>query len=223
MTAADVPLASPTKARAMREALVRKLEVLGDAVTPSVIEAMRLVPRHAFVPDAPLELAYANHALAIEHEQTISQPTVVAQMTEALELRGHERVLEVGTGSGYHAAVLSLLAREVFTVERIESLATAAARRLEELGYANVHVRTGDGYLGWPEEAPFDRIVITAAPDQIPEALFDQLAEGGILVAPVGAQDAAQWLVRVRRRGQDLAIERLGAVQFVEMVRGVER
>jgi protein-L-isoaspartate(D-aspartate) O-methyltransferase len=207
----------------MREALVRTLVALGDASTPSVIEAMRLVPRHAFVPDASLEVAYANHPALIGHDQTISQPSVVAIMTEALELGGHERVLEIGTGSGYQAAVLSLLAREVYTVERIEALATAAAMRLEALGYANVHVRAGDGFLGWPEEAPFDRILLTAAPPRVPDGLMRQLADGGILIAPVGEEDEPQALLRVRKRAGELYIEELGGVKFVAMVRGEER
>jgi protein-L-isoaspartate(D-aspartate) O-methyltransferase len=148
---------------------------------------------------------------------------VVAIMTEALELGGHERVLEIGTGSGYQAAVLSLLAREVYTVERIEALATAAAMRLEALGYANVHVRAGDGFLGWPEEAPFDRILLTAAPPRVPDGLMRQLADGGILIAPVGEEDEPQALLRVRKRAGELYIEELGGVKFVAMVRGEER
>ncbi len=223
MNASDTALGSGTKDRAMREALVRKLVALGDMSTPSVVEAMRLVPRHDFIPGVPLEVAYGNHPVVIGHDQTISQPSVVAMMTEALELGGHERVLEIGTGSGYQAAVLSLLVREVFSIERIEPLAVAAAARLRDLGYANVHVRAGDGYLGWPEQAPFDRIVLTAAPPRVPETLMRQLAEGGILVAPVGVEDGPQSLLRVRKRGGELFIEDLGGVKFVAMLRGEER
>jgi protein-L-isoaspartate(D-aspartate) O-methyltransferase len=204
----------------MREALVRQLEAGGDAFTPSVVEALRLVPREAFVPGVPLQVAYGNFPVAIGREQTISQPSIVAQMTEALELAGHERVLEIGTGSGYQAAVLSLLAREVFSIERIEDLARQAASRLAELGYANVRVRIGDGYRGWPEEAPFDRIIVTAAPPRIPRALVDQLAEGGILVLPVGEVEASQSLLRIRKRNGELLVEDLGGVRFVEMVAG---
>lgn len=207
----------------MREGLVRQLVALGDTSTPSVVEAMRLVPRHAFVPDVSLEVAYGNHPALIGYGQTISQPSVVAMMTEALELGGHERVLEIGTGSGYQAAVLSLLAREVYTIERVEPLAAEAAKRLADLGYANVHVRAGDGYLGWPDEAPFDRIILTAAPPRVPEALMRQLAEGGIMVAPVGDEDGAQSLLRVRKRRGELSIEDLGGVKFVAMLRGEER
>lgn len=223
MNGPEAAFGSTTKDRAMREALVRTLVSLGDASTPSVIEAMRLVPRHAFVPGASLEVAYANHPVLIGHDQTISQPSVVAMMTEALELGGHERVLEIGTGSGYQAAVLSLLAREVYSIERIEALAREAAIRLETLGYANVHVRAGDGYLGWPEAAPFDRILLTAAPPRVPDALMRQLADGGILIAPVGEEDGPQALLRVRKRAGELYIEELGGVEFVAMVRGEER
>jgi protein-L-isoaspartate(D-aspartate) O-methyltransferase len=208
----------PDRARAMREALVSKLEGLGDLSSPSVVEAMRLVPREAFVPGVPLEIAYGNFPVEIGNAQTISQPTIVGRMTEALELAGHERVLEIGTGSGYQAAVLSLLARDVFSIERIEPLATRAAALLADLGYASVHVRIGDGYRGWPEEAPFDRIIVTAAPPRIPRALVDQLAEGGILVLPAGERESAQSLLRIRKRNGELVVEDLGGVRFVEMI-----
>ncbi len=141
-------------------------------------------------------------------------------MTAALELRGTERVLEIGTGSGYQAAVLSLLARDVFSIEVVEALAEDAAARLRRLGYSNVHVRAGDGYKGWPEEAPFDRILVTAAPEKVPPALLDQLADGGSLVAPVGAHGWTQRLVWVRKRGGVVSTEDLGGVVFVPMVRG---
>jgi protein-L-isoaspartate(D-aspartate) O-methyltransferase len=195
--------------------------VEGDAVTPSVVEAMRLVPREQFVPGANVALAYGNHPVDIGWDQTISQPAVVAQMTEALELTGHERVLEIGTGSGYQAAILSLLARVVFTIERVEPLATAAAARLDELGYANVHVRVGDGFDGWSEQAPFDRILVTAAPEHIPTPLLAQLREGGILVVPVGSQKETQRLLRLRKRDGHVQIDELGAVKFVPMLEGV--
>lgn len=207
----------------MRERLVAGLVADGEAHEPAVIQALRAVPRHLFAPGLSLPEAYADHAMPIGRGQTISQPAIVARMTEALELGGHERVLEIGTGSGYQAAVLSLLAREIFTVERIAELADDARARLAGLGYANVRVRTGDGYEGWPEEAPFDRIVITAAPDAIPPALLDQLGPGGILVAPVGEQGPfGQRLVRLRRRNGTLESDDLGGVAFVEMVPGEE-
>lgn len=218
MTASHAP--TITRARSMRDALVRELEELGDVSTPSVVEAMRLVPREAFVPGARVEVAYGNFPVDIGQGQTISQPSIVGRMTEALALSGHERVLEVGTGSGYQAAVLSLLSRHVYSIERIESLATQAARRLGGLGYANVRVRAGDGYRGWPEEAPFDRIIVTAAPPRIPRALVDQLAEGGFLVLPVGERDGSQSLLRIAKRNGEFLVEDLGGVRFVEMIAG---
>jgi protein-L-isoaspartate(D-aspartate) O-methyltransferase len=182
---------------------------------------MVAVPRHLFVPGMPLARAYADRPQPIGHEQTISQPTIVAVMTQALALRGGERVLEIGTGSGYQAAVLSRLAREVFTIEIVAPLGETARARLAKLGYANVHVRIGDGYKGWPEEAPFDRVLLTAAPPEIPKALTDQLAEGGILVAPVGPDGAVQELVRWTKRKGKIQEDKLGAVRFVPMVPGV--
>ncbi len=221
MLSTDVQI-DPPIAREMREALVRELASDGDAYTPAVIRAVRDVPRHAFMPHASLSVAYANRAVPIGDGQTISQPAVVAMMTEALELSGRERVLEIGTGSGYQAALLARLAREVFTIERIDALAEEAASRLARLGFANVHVRSGDGFDGWPEEAPFDRILVTAAPAEVPRELVGQLADDGILVAPIGGQDAfEQSLVRVRRHEGRLEIEDLGGVAFVEMLPGV--
>jgi protein-L-isoaspartate(D-aspartate) O-methyltransferase len=154
----------------------------------------------------------------IGYGQTISQPTVVAIMTEALELTGDERVLEIGTGSGYQAAILSLLAAEVYTIELVNELAEEARGRLRRLGYTNVHVRAGDGYRGWPEQAPFQRILLTAAPDVMPRVLPRQLAEGGVMVAPVGPRALTQRLIRFRRTRGHLHSEDLGSVAFVPMV-----
>jgi protein-L-isoaspartate(D-aspartate) O-methyltransferase len=211
----------PPTARQLRERLVRELVAEGDAGTPAVVAALRAVPRHAFMPHVSLPLAYANRATPIGYEQTISQPAVVAVMTEALELTGHERVLEIGTGSGYQAAVLAMLSRQVFSIERIEALANEAAGRLSRLGYANVHVRCSDGFEGWPEQAPFDRIVLTAAPTELPHVLVGQLShDGGVLVAPVGDPEMqAQSLVRVRKYDGEIEIEDLGGVAFVPMVK----
>lgn len=206
----------PDEARELRAELVRELtDEIHDA---RVLEVIARVPRHLFVPGASLYRAYVNHSVPIGYGQTISQPYVVGAMTEALELTGCERVLEIGTGSGYQAAILSPLAAEVYTIEVVKELADEARALLLRLGYANIHVRAGDGYAGWPEEAPFDRIIVTAAPEEVPAALFDQLAEGGILVAPVGPSGWTQSLLRYRKSGGLLSFDDLGAVRFVPMV-----
>jgi protein-L-isoaspartate(D-aspartate) O-methyltransferase len=206
----------------MRADLVRRIATAGYVKNERVLEAMGRVPRHLFLDDASieaardargLERAYGDWPLPIGAGQTISQPSVVGMMTEALDLHGTERVLEIGTGSGYQAAVLSLLAASVYTIEIVPALGERATKTLGNLGYANVHVRIGDGYTGWPEEAPFDRVILTAAPPRVPQALLDQLAEKGILVAPVGEQaridhqDAA--IDHARRAGVGREIERL--------------
>ena len=183
----------------------------------AVLAAMRAVPREAFVPGRLAHLAHADQPLPIEEGQTISQPYVVAAMTEALRLRAADRVLEVGTGSGYAAAVLATIAAEVYTIERLRSLADSAARRLADLGYENVHVRHGDGTLGWPEHAPYDAIVVTAGGPDVPPSLLAQLTGGGRLVMPIGPPHAQQ-LVRVTRTGTTDAHEALGAVAFVPLI-----
>jgi protein-L-isoaspartate(D-aspartate) O-methyltransferase len=188
---------------------------------PRVLDAMRRVERHRFVPESLLGQAYADWPLVIGHGQTISQPYIVAVMAEAARLGPGARVLEIGTGSGYQAAVLSLLADEVDTIELCEPLAQQAAARLEALGYGNVHVRAGDGYRGWPERAPFDAILLAAAPPEIPPPLLDQLKEGGRLVAPVG--EGVQDLVVVRRTAAGLSQRSLLAVRFVPMTGEVLR
>jgi len=209
--------------RARRIELAEGLARDGAIRSTNVLDAFRTVQRHAFVPRGLLSSAYDDRALPIGLGQTISQPTVVAVMTEALELTGTERVLEVGTGSGYQSAILSLLAREIFTVERIAVLAEVAEERLRALGFHNVHVRTGDGYAGWPEAAPFDRIVLTAAPREVPPALIGQLADGGILVAPIGtAAGFDQQLIRLRKVGDTIVPDTLLDVAFVPMLEGVE-
>ena len=182
---------------AMVEAQIRKRGI----VSPRVLQAMLAVPRHEFVPAAFHGEAYQDKPLPIGEGQTISQPFMVAAMSQALELTGGERVLEVGTGSGYQAAVLSLLAGEVFSIESHPALALAAQQRLERLGYSNVHVHTGDGSAGFPEGAPFDAILVAAAAPSIPAALTSQLREGGHLVIPVGTQENQELLLARKRTG----------------------
>lgn len=170
------------------EQMVRQQLKARDIDEPRVLEAMRSVPRHQFVPDRLRTLAYSDRPLPIGHGQTISQPYIVALMTELAQIQEQDRVLEVGTGSGYHAAVLAEMGKEVYSVEIIEELAKSARKRLQRLGYANTRVLAGDGFQGWPEYAPFDAIVVTCAPPEVPEPLKEQLAPGGKLVIPVGEQ-----------------------------------
>jgi protein-L-isoaspartate(D-aspartate) O-methyltransferase len=198
-----------------RELMVeQQIETRGvrDART---LAAMRKVPRHLFVPPAMAGQAYDDHPLPIGHGQTISQPYIVAFMTEALGLEGGETVLEVGTGSGYQAAVLAEIAAHVYSIEIVAALANEARSRLAELGYRNVKVRAGDGYKGWPEAAPFDAIVVTAAAPRVPEPLEAQLRDGGRLVLPVG--DEWQELVVVTRRGDRFETKQVLPVRFVPM------
>ena len=194
---------------------------------PRVIEIIRNLPRHHFIDQALHSRAYENDALPIGHGQTISQPWVVARMTEAMleHFEGRRdmprKVLEIGTGSGYQAAVLAALAGEVFTVERIEALLRQARRRFRQLGLANLRSRYDDGKLGWPDEAPFDAIILTAAGDTIPSRILDQLDPAGVLVAPVGSP-SRQNLIRMRGDGQgDFALEELGPVSFVPLLGGI--
>ena len=182
-----------------------------------VIEAMRKVPRHLFVDEALQEQAYSDHPLPIGDKQTISQPFIVALMTESLELKGHEKVLEIGTGSGYQAAVLAEMADRVFSVERYPNLAHKANQVLQKLGYKNVIIRVADGTVGWIEEAPFDGIVVTAGAPQVPQPLVDQLADGGRMVVPVGDR-IAQDLILVERVGDRVNRSSLGGVRFVDLV-----
>jgi protein-L-isoaspartate(D-aspartate) O-methyltransferase len=182
-----------------------------------VLAAMAQVPRHLFVPEEVRAHAYQDRALPIEEQQTISQPFIVALMAQALMLGGTERVLEIGTGSGYAAAVLSRVAAEVYTIERWPSLAETAEQRLHDLGYDNVHVYIGDGTAGLPEHAPFDGIVVAAAAPWAPRPLREQLSNGGRLVIPVGGRDE-QLLLRMTRRGDEVRTERLSGVRFVPLI-----
>lgn len=185
-----------------------------------VLEAMRSVPRHRFVDARTQESAYADRPLPIGHGQTISQPYIVAYMTALLETRPDHDVLEIGTGCGYQAAVLSGLVRHVYTIEIVEALAEQAQTTLETLGYENITVRAGDGYLGWPEKAPFDRIILTAAPDHIPQPLIDQLKPGGRMVLPVGEVWSTQRLTLITRDADGQISEQpVMAVGFVPLTR----
>ena len=183
-----------------------------------VLQAMRKVKRHLFVDEAQRQKAYNDHPLPIGEGQTISQPYVVALMTEALALQGGERVLEVGTGSGYQAAILAEIVKEVFTIEIRPDLYAKVRERLQKLGYHNIRVKQGDGYLGWPEYAPFDAIIVTASPNHIPPPLLAQLKEGGRLIIPLGSTTFHQNLTLVTKRRGKVEVKELGAVAFVPLV-----
>jgi protein-L-isoaspartate(D-aspartate) O-methyltransferase len=186
-----------------------------DIRSAPVLDAMLKVPRHLFVPEAQRPGAYGDHPLPIGHDQTISQPYIVAFMTQALEIAPEHRVLEIGTGSGYQAAVLGALAKDVYTIEIVAPLAERARVTLSNLGYRNVHVRAGNGYLGWPEHAPYDRIMVTAAPDEVPAALVEQLKIGGLMAIPVGT--TSQELRILRRTATGTETLRTLPVRFVPM------
>jgi protein-L-isoaspartate(D-aspartate) O-methyltransferase len=204
----------------MQFLLVLRQRGIGDT---AVLRAMDEVPREHFVENAFVDAAYADQALPIACGQTISQPYVVAYMTEQLRLQPQHRVLEIGTGSGYQAAILSRLAREVISVERYRTLANAARIRLATLGYNNVEVLLGDGVAGVPDKAPFDRIMITAAAENVPEALVAQLAEGGLMILPLGQHNGSQHLVRITKRETGLEQEKLIGVRFVPLLPGQAR
>jgi protein-L-isoaspartate(D-aspartate) O-methyltransferase len=189
----------------------------------AVLRAMDEVPRERFVSREMAGNAYADHAMPIDCGQTISQPYVVAYMTEQLGVLPHHRVLEVGTGSGYQAAVLSRLAREVLSIERYRTLAEQARGRLRDLGYDNVEVIVGDGLAGVPDRAPFDRILVTAAAEDVPQTLVDQLGEGGVMVLPVGPHNGPQYIVKLTRTAADLTRESLIGVRFVPLLPGQAR
>lgn len=199
-----------------QQGMVRLIRSRG-IITSLVLDALGRVPRHRFVPEAQRVSAYGDHALSIGCQQTISQPYIVALMTEALNLQPGDRVLEVGTGSGYQAAILAEMGMNVYTIERIPELYEQAKVCLESLGYA-VHCRLGDGYHGWPEFAPYDGILVTAAPDEIPPALLGQLTDGGRLVIPVGPRHGYQTLWKIIRRGDEIQKIDLGGVAFVPFI-----
>jgi protein-L-isoaspartate(D-aspartate) O-methyltransferase len=185
---------------------------------PAVLAAMQRVPRHRFVPSDLVELAYQDSPLPIGYDQTISQPYIVAYMSEVAQIAPGDRVLEIGTGSGYQAAILAQLAREVYTIEIIPELAASASATLQELGYENIEVKAGDGYRGWPEAAPFEAIVVTAAPDRVPQALIEQLAIGGKLVIPVGT--SVQQMTIITKTEKGIVEEQTLPVRFVPMTGG---
>ena len=191
---------------------------------PGVLAAMKRVPRHAFVPSGFQKDAYRNSPLLIGYNQTISQPFIVAHMTEMLEIERHHKILEVGTGSGYQAAVLGELCDHVFTMEIVEPLGIKAQGLLQDLGYEQVQVRIGDGYEGWPEAAPFDRIIVTCAPEQIPQAILDQLSPGGRMVIPVGKANQVQYMVVVTKNEKGvISSKEQYPVRFVPMTGKAER
>jgi protein-L-isoaspartate(D-aspartate) O-methyltransferase len=200
-----------------RDRMVETQLVARGIHDPRVLEAMRKIPRHLFVDEALRDQSYNDHPLPIGEKQTISQPFIVALMTESLHLEGNEKVLEIGTGSGYQAAILAELAGRVFSIERHPNLAYRANQILRKMGYTNVIIRVGDGSMGWPDDSPFDGILVTAGTPSIPQPLVDQLAPGGRLVAPVGDR-FTQEMVLVERTSEGTTKSNLGSVRFVDLV-----
>ena len=209
--------AQPDSYLEQRNTMVERQLRARDVDDPRVLEAMRRVPRHELVPRHLRDEAYADHPLPIGHDQTISQPYIVAFMTQVLEPRPGDRVLEIGTGSGYQAAVLAELVAEVYTIEIVAPLGERARSDLERLGYDNVHVRIGDGYAGWPEHAPFDAIIVTCAPEDVPQPLVDQLRDGGRMIIPVGNQRHGQELYLLEKRDGEVVRRAILPVRFVPM------
>lgn len=209
---------------AQRTRMVRE-QIAGRGIkNPGVLRAMRETPREQFIPPAVRELAYEDRPVPIGYDQTISQPYIVALMTEMLDIKTDQRVLEIGTGSGYQAAILSSLAKEVYTIEIVPELAKSASVTLNRLGYKNVIVREGDGYKGWPEKAPFERIILTAAPTELPKTLTDQLKPGGKLMAPIGDHRSVQELRVVEKTADGKITSRpVLPVRFVPMVKSKNR
>lgn len=205
------------KFKRLREDMVRRQIEMRGITDPAVVEAMKKVPRHLFVSEALMDQAYGDYPLPIGEQQTISQPLIVAEMTQVLELGKDDRVLEIGTGSGYQAAVLAEIAYRVYTIERIRSLFLNARKLFDKLKYHNIVTRYSDGTTGWKEEAPFDAIIVTAGAPEVPQFLIDQLAPGGRLVMPVGGQHS-QELVRVVKDDKGVSRTSLGGCRFVKLI-----
>ncbi len=207
-----------------RAHMVQQLRAYGISDS-TLLAVMGEVPRHLFIPAGyrAVTAPYGDHACPIGHGQTISQPYIVAYMTEYVDPEPGEKILEIGTGSGYQAAVLAEMGAEVYTIEIIPELAEHAGQVLDERGYEDVHVLTGDGYLGWPEHAPFDAVIVTCAPDEVPETLVDQLAMGGRMILPLGEEAGMQRLVTLRKTGDGMEVREDIPVRFVPMVHGDER
>ena len=214
---------NPENYSRLREQMVKRQIIARGVKDEQVIKAMLTVPRHLFVPESNRSMAYDDTPLPIGEGQTISQPYIVAFMTEYLKLKPDDRILEIGTGSGYQAAILAELVKEVYTIEIIPVIGNRASKLLDEMGYSNIHVKVGDGYKGWPEEAPFNAIIVTCAPDEMPRALVNQLSEGGRIIVPVGSQYSAQYLILGTKKKGKLITENVLPVRFVPMVRGSER
>lgn len=231
LTACAPPTASPLspsptvedRFAKLRHEMVEKTMRARDITDERVLAVMEKVPRHEFVLPEYLDEAYDDHPLPIGYGQTISQPYIVALMTQLLQLQPGDKVLEIGTGSGYQAAVLAELVDEVYTIEIIPELARSAEERLRRLGYHDVHVRQGDGYYGWPEEAPFDAIIVTAAPDHLPQPLVQQLRDGGRLVIPIGPPGGYQTLWQIVKHGDELEANNIAGVLFVPLVGAGQR
>jgi len=205
--------------KGLRENMVKNQIESRNVYNSATLRAMRTVPRHEFVPDEMRAYAYEDRPLAIGNGQTISQPYIVAFMTSVINPKPDDKILEIGTGSGYQAAVLAEIVNEVYTIEIIPALAEQAEKKFQVLNYTNIHTRVGDGYHGWPEEAPFDAIVVTAAPDEIPMPLVDQLKEGGKLVIPVGPKYSVQSLQLVTKKKGKTSVTNLFPVRFVPFTR----
>ncbi|MDM8517646.1 protein-L-isoaspartate(D-aspartate) O-methyltransferase [Desulfobacterales bacterium HSG16] len=200
-----------------RELMIKRQVEARGVTDPDVLAAMRKIPRHAFVNEALMDQAYGDYPLPIGHQQTISQPYIVAEMTQSLELEKNDRVLEIGTGSGYQTAILSQIVYRVYTVERIYSLYVETRKLFDKLKYHNIVTRYSDGTSGWKDESPFDAIIVTAGAPEIPEPLVGQLADGGRMVIPVG-DEYSQDLIKIRKKGGDIQTTSLGACRFVKLI-----